>query len=104
MYSNHPVDNILFGAMANFLRWIQGKFYDLLLRLEQRKMRNQVIEVRGLTIGDIDDSILKTKNTVVEQTGMDETQQEFLDFIFKCLQDDLAHRLEVNNAVETSEK
>jgi hypothetical protein len=104
MYSSHPVDNILFGAMANFLRWVQGGFWELLKRLEERRMRNKVIEIRGLTLEDVDDSILKTKNTVVEQTGMDETQQEFLDFIFQCLRDDLEHRLEVNNAVETSEK
>jgi hypothetical protein len=103
MYSNHPVDNILFGAFANFLRWIQGKIWELITRYEEMKEESNR-EVNGLTLEDVDDSIEKTKRVVVEQTGMDERQQEFLDFIFKCLRDDLAHKLEVNNEVETTEK
>jgi hypothetical protein len=104
MYSNHPLDGIILGALGNFLRWIQGGFWELLKRLEERKMMKRQVIVKGLTIGDIDEAITNTNTAVVEATGMDEQQQEFLDFIFTSLRAELTHKLEseVEDGMETS--
>ena len=93
MYAQHPIDHMVFGALVNFCRWIQGKFWELITRYEEMKEESNR-EVNGLTLDDVEDSIEKTKNAVVEQTGMDEKQQEFLDFIFESLKADLSYKLE----------